>query len=88
MNLAEMAKLLHLSRVEIKRIQSYMDAAENSEIRYCEDHDREYYDFEFQGQCPVCHEETLWWKYEHHGDEGARQILEDNGRLTEKDQLE
>jgi hypothetical protein len=81
----EMAKLFRLSSLELERIQAYMKKAEESDLRYCEDHDREYYDFEFQGQCPVCHEETLWWKYEHHGDEKARQVLKKSGRLNEEE---
>jgi hypothetical protein len=83
MNLLEMAKRLNLSSFELNRIQSYLEKAENAEVKYCEDHDREYYDFEFQGQCPICFEERLWWKYEH-GDEQARQILEKSGRLEKE----
>jgi hypothetical protein len=83
MNLEEMVKRLGITSTET---QSYMEKAEQSDLRYCEDHDREYYDFEFQGQCPVCHEETLWRKYEHHGDEGARQVLKKSGRLNEEEE--
>jgi hypothetical protein len=85
MNLVEMAKLLRLSHLEIERIQSYIEKVEKSEVRFCEDHDREYYDFEFQGQCPVCYEETLWWKNEHHSDEEAHQVLEKSGRVNSGD---
>jgi len=52
-----------------------------------EDHDREYFDFEFEGICPIDYEEKLWWRYEHYGDEQARQILEESGRLNEEGQL-
>jgi hypothetical protein len=62
MNLLEMAILLKLSSFELKRIQSYLEKAENAEVKYCEDHDREYFDFEFQGLCPVCWEEMLWFQ--------------------------
>jgi hypothetical protein len=37
MNLVEMAKLLHLSSVELKRMQSYMKKAENAQVIYCPD---------------------------------------------------
>jgi hypothetical protein len=81
MNLAEMAKLLNLSSAEIERMRAYMEKAENAEVKYCKDHDREYYDFEFQGQCPICFEERLWSRYEH-GDEQAGEVLKKNGRLN------
>jgi hypothetical protein len=82
MNLAEMAKLLNLSSFELKRIQSYLEKAENTEVKYCEDHDREYFDFEFQGLCPVCYEEQLWSRFEH-GDEQAGEVLKKSGRFNE-----
>jgi hypothetical protein len=84
MNLKEMPKLLKLSRAEIERMQSYMEKAEQSEIRYCPEHDREYFDFEFEGMCPVCYEDALWWKYEH-GDEQAGEVLKKSGRLNSGD---
>jgi hypothetical protein len=84
MNLEEMVKRLGITSTEVKSMQDYLEKAENAEVKYCEDHDREYYDFEFQGQCPICFEERLWWKYEHHGDEQARQILEKGGRLEKE----
>jgi len=82
MNIKEMVRLLRLSDVEQKHIQSYTEKAEQSKIRYCSEHDREYFDFEFEGMCPACYEEKLWSRYEH-GDEQARQILEKSGRLED-----
>jgi hypothetical protein len=82
MNIKEMTKLLGLNSTEIKRIESYMEKAEKSEVRYCEVHDREYYDFEFEGMCPIEYEEKLWWDFEH-GNEQAGEILRKTGRFEE-----
>ena len=70
------------NQVRVKRIESYIEKAKTAEVLYCEDHDREYYDFEFEGKCPICFEEDLWSKAEH-GDEQARQVLEKSGRLED-----
>ncbi|MGC2574262.1 MAG: hypothetical protein WA364_22330 [Candidatus Nitrosopolaris sp.] len=78
----EIAKLFRLSSLERERIQTYMEKAEQSEIRYCPEHDREYFDFEFEGMCPIDYEEKLWWRYEQYGDEQARQVLKKSGRLN------
>jgi hypothetical protein len=78
--LEEMTKRFGLSSVEVERMKSYMEKAEQSEIRYCPEHDREYFDFKFEGMCPMEYEEKLWWDCEH-GDEKARQVLEKSGRF-------
>jgi hypothetical protein len=64
MNLEEMTKRFGLSSVEVKRIQSYMEKAEKSETKYCEDHDREFFDFEYGRKCPSCFQESLEWEIE------------------------
>jgi hypothetical protein len=79
MNLEEMTKRFGLSSVE--RMKSYMEKAENSETSFCAEHDREFFDFEFEGKCPICFED-LWFKAEH-GDEQAREILERSARLED-----
>ena len=82
MNLEEMVKRFGIPNAEVERMRSYFEKAQQSEVRYCEDHDREYYDWEFEGMCPIDYEEKLWRDFEH-GDEQARQILERNGRLED-----
>jgi len=59
MNLEEMVKRFGIPNAEVERIRSYFEKAEQSEVRYCSDHDREYYDWEFEGMCPIDYEEKL-----------------------------
>jgi hypothetical protein len=51
MNMDEFGKRLGLTSEQIQRIKTYWEKAEESEVKYCEDHSREYYDFEFEGIC-------------------------------------
>jgi hypothetical protein len=76
----EFGKRLGLTSEQIQRIKTYREKAEESEVKYCEDHAREYYDFEFEGMCPICYEDKLWWRLEQ-GDNEAYEILKRSGRL-------
>jgi hypothetical protein len=64
MNIEEMAKRFGLSNIEVEHIQSYMEKAAKAELRYCEDHDREFFDFEYGGKCLSCFQESLEWEIE------------------------
>lgn len=80
MNIEEFSKRLGLTREQTQRVKTYWEKAEKSEVKYCKDHDREFYPFEFENMCPVCYEERLWFKFEH-GDQNAGDILRRSGRL-------
>lgn len=86
MNIEEMVEMLHLTKADAKRATEYWHKAEKSELRYCKEHDREFYDFEFEGMCPICYEDKLWWDFEH-GDQEAGDILRRSGRLGKSNNL-
>jgi hypothetical protein len=55
-------RLLHLNDDEFRSMVEYQRKAENAQILYCTDHDREYFDFE--KQCDECIREKLEFHYE------------------------
>jgi hypothetical protein len=55
-------KLFNLTDDEYKRIVDYQKKAEVATVLYCEDHEREYFDFE--KQCDECIREKLEFDYE------------------------
>jgi hypothetical protein len=56
MNIEEAAQRFNLSDELTERIKEYNKMAENAEVKYCEDHDIEYYDFE---SCYACKEDKM-----------------------------
>jgi hypothetical protein len=50
------------NRRTVKGISEYWEKAQTAKLKYCQDHDREYYDFE--GDCPICQEEESYAKIE------------------------
>jgi hypothetical protein len=50
-------RVLHLSDSEYKSMVDFQKKAETAQILYCEDHEREYFDFE--KQCDECIRDKL-----------------------------
>jgi hypothetical protein len=55
-------KLFNLTDDEYRRMVEYQKKAEVATVLYCEDHEREYFDFE--KQCDECIHEKLEFDYE------------------------
>jgi hypothetical protein len=55
-------ELFKLTDDEYKRMLEYQRKATNAKILYCQDHEREYFDFE--KQCDECIREKLEFDYE------------------------
>jgi hypothetical protein len=54
--------LFHLTEMEYAQFLDYQQKAEVATVLYCEDHEREYFDFE--KQCDECIREKLEFDYE------------------------
>jgi hypothetical protein len=55
-------RLFHLSDQEYAQFVDYQKKAEVATVLYCEDHEREYFDFE--GKCDECIREKLEFDWE------------------------
>lgn len=62
MDLNQAQKRFELSDEEVKRIEAYMKKAETAELKYCSEHDYEWYQFE--AGCPACLKEESCFKKE------------------------
>ncbi len=63
MNPDRLKERFHLTDAEMQRISDYIKKVETAEIKYCDDHDREWFDFE-GNECPVCEKERVEFEWE------------------------
>jgi hypothetical protein len=73
MNLEEIKERFRSTPAEANRMEEFLKKAENAQVLYCSDHDREWFDFE--GGCPGCLGEKLDFEQsmKHHKDNGSKQ---------------
>jgi|GEM_PF-5304769 len=57
MNIEQIKERFRLTPEEANRMEEFLKKAANAQVLFCQNHDREFFDFE--GECPVCIAEKL-----------------------------